>query len=367
MGNDTPRKQVVAEPASNVSYSPSLMACVSLLPIHDYQNKVSSIVRTNGRMTLTVKPGKDDLWAYGKIPRLFILYIQTLITTQSPNVDPQTRTIRIEDNFHAFCRKTGIASRSNSSDTVVQQVLRLAQTSFNLHVDDSDEGRVQERAEMFFFADQVRISFEKYHKAASYIVLSKPMWDLLTKSSIPVDFTLISKLGKSARTIDVYLWLTYRMNSMPQKGIQLTWEQLLSQFDGDGTDIRNFRKKFKESVRVIQGLWPELNVTIDKIGVHVDRCTPSIPPKDSSVTPDGERRPVRRSTGEKKDDVKPATVSTVRPPISEGFISKVYGKAGYSPNHPVEQRKMILSWYRDGLAFEDICERMKTQMCEWGE
>ena len=380
MEHDTASECAPKNAAGNVSYSPSLMACVSILPLRDYATDVTSIVRRNGRVTLTVKPGKDDKWAYGKIPRLFILYLQTLITTHSDSVDPETRTVLIDDNFSELCRKMGIRPHGGCDKEVVRQILRLSQTSFNVNVNNSDgEEDYIEDAKMFFFADECHVEFKAYKRNHSYIKLSERMWALLSRSSMPVSFDTVTDLGKSARAIDVYLWLTYRMNSMPGNGIHITWEQLRDQFDDADVDMANFRKKFRQAVECIREKWPELKIETDRHGVHVWKGSPSVPHKpcvntgSSTVQVKMRSNPVydgsfnadadgayspwedRTTSGFGKGYTQQS-----RPEITEGFISRVITRVGYDAANPIGQRRKILALCKQGLEFNEICEELSS-------
>lgn len=262
-----------------IGFSPAVMASVSFLPL----NKVGDtryITRTNGRTQLSISAGREGEWAYGRIPRLFILYIQTLITRHDPSVDTETRTIYIDESFSEFCKKIGLKKSGQRERDVVDQISYLARTGFVLvqdlstHPDD-----FAERSSMFYFAEKVEISFPKKAGTRNYIRLSQPMWEVLSHNSMPVDLTLISRLGKSARAIDVFLWLSYRVNSMRGDQIRVPWDKLMDQFDGGETKSdggRNFRRKFRQSVLDIRRLWPELKVDVDRDGVVVHRCRPLV-------------------------------------------------------------------------------------------
>lgn len=279
MNHNTSDPQSEDEHRSEIAFSPSIMAAVSFLPVNKVR-ETNYVTRTNGRMSITVSAGRDGEWAYGKIPRLFILYIQTLITRHDPCVDEKTRTVYIDGSFGAVCEKIGLTKSGMMKRMVVDQISYLARTDFVV-VQDLSEGpsQISERSRMFHFADDARISFPQKNGERNYVRLSEPMWEILSKTSIPVDLTLISRLGNSARAIDVFLWLSYRMNSMRGDQIRVPWDKLMDQFDGGETESdggRNFRKKFRQSVLDIRRLWPELKVDVDRDGVVVHRCRPLI-------------------------------------------------------------------------------------------
>lgn len=266
-------------------FAPAMMSAASLIPVRKFKRHVSSIVRNNGRYELVIKPGRDDEWAYGKIPRLIIIYIQTLIARRDPQVDFETRTVSIDGSFSRFCRATGISKKSDRYDDVVSQIDRLARMAFILvRTEQSEDGKCRRQSEPFFFADYADVKFSRHGESRNVIRLSEQMWDVLVKNIVPVNFDILSRLGKSPRAIDVYLWLNYRNHSLcrnPGKGfIRVPWERARSQFDDPDVDLRRFRSRFKEALADVEKCWDGLHVEVDDESIILYRSKPSVPLRD---------------------------------------------------------------------------------------
>lgn len=110
-------KDIINPSKKTITYAATLSSVVSLLPVEEPD--VPYLNRSNGIVSITTTPRKGQ-WAYGKIPRLFLLYAQTLIKEVSPMVDFENRTIHLDETFNSFCKNTGIAANGQR-----EQVTRM--------------------------------------------------------------------------------------------------------------------------------------------------------------------------------------------------------------------------------------------------
>ena len=67
-----------------VVYSPKLMSIVSIFPVDNPDAEFFE--RRNGAVTVNIAPLRRE-WAFGKIPRLILLYSRSLIMERSGKVD----------------------------------------------------------------------------------------------------------------------------------------------------------------------------------------------------------------------------------------------------------------------------------------
>lgn len=80
MSNDT-----LAVNKKDISYSPSLMSQIAMFPLKN-PGDVRFMERTNGCVSVAVMQSMWG-WTYGKIPRLFLIYVRSLVQTGSDKVD----------------------------------------------------------------------------------------------------------------------------------------------------------------------------------------------------------------------------------------------------------------------------------------
>lgn len=121
-------KDIINPSKKTITYAATLSSVVSLLPVEEPD--VPYLNRSNGIVSITTTPRKGQ-WAYGKIPRLFLLYAQTLIKEVSPMVDFENRTIHLDETFNSFCKNTGIAA-NGQREQVTRMLENLGSTVFQV-------------------------------------------------------------------------------------------------------------------------------------------------------------------------------------------------------------------------------------------
>ena len=188
--------------------APPLMAKLSLFPVS--KPNASYIERTNGRETVRITPSRPEEWVYGKTPRLIFLYVQSMIRMKNnPDVDQDTHTVVFRGSFQEFCDNTGISNHSGCQKETEDTLMNLARTSISIM--NTDENRENKgECTPFTVARKGRTQFRSEQDIIASIQFTDEMWAELSKPSVPLSMDVISRLGKSARALDVYIWLTYR-------------------------------------------------------------------------------------------------------------------------------------------------------------
>lgn len=276
-------KDTVKTEGTEITYATTLSSVVSLLPIN--KPDTPYIYRTNGIVTVTTTPNKGQ-WAYGKIPRLFLLYVQTLIKQKSPMVDFERRTVRIDETFNAFCTHTGIP-KNGQREQVEQMLDNLVGTTFHVTNWFKDEtGHEIHDTINVTVADVGHIRFRKHPNEpmeGSFVRFSPMMWAILNEKPIPLNREIAFNLGHSARALDIYQWLARRTFYI-KKPTVIPWENLQWQFDSKDLPPYRFRERFKNALRLVQENWPELRLEVRPDGLKVYPCAKSL----SSKKPVGE-------------------------------------------------------------------------------
>lgn len=182
-------KDIINPSKKTITYAATLSSVVSLLPVEEPD--VPYLNRSNGIVSITTTPRKGQ-WAYGKIPRLFLLYAQTLIKEVSPMVDFENRTIHLDETFNSFCKNTGIAA-NGQREQVTRMLENLGSTVFQVTNWFKDEqGRTVHDAINVLVADCTHICFDRNsdeYKEGSYIRFSELMWGILNENPVPVTFS----------------------------------------------------------------------------------------------------------------------------------------------------------------------------------
>mgnify|MGYP000293777063 FL=1 len=214
MSNDT-----LAVNKKDISYSPSLMSQIAMFPLKN-PGDVRFMERTNGCVSVAVMQSMWG-WTYGKIPRLFLIYVRSLVQTGSDKVDMEHHIVKIDKSFHSFCEQVGLAAGTSVKD-VEQSLLCLSGTTFTIsligkspngrHFIEGRNLRLVSRFHLRFNNSKLDYpGFKDDGDPSSYIQFSEEMWSMFTDNPVPLNKRITFELGKSARALDIYQWLAIEL------------------------------------------------------------------------------------------------------------------------------------------------------------
>lgn len=267
----------------SIAYSPKLMSQVAMFPLQNPED-ARFVERTNGSLSIATMPSRWG-WAYGRIPRLFLIYVRSLIQADSDKIDIEKRAVRIDGSFRSFCKEMGL-SEGTSMEDVERSLLCLSGTTFNVSLKGETPDGVP-----FVEGRNMRI-ISRFHlrfpntkgnylgpigddDPASYIEFSEEMWRILTDSPVPLNRRIALGLGKSARALDIYQWLASRSYNL-RKPAFVPWESVRAQFDSADTSMHTFRQRFRKALQKVCDSWPEVKVVCGRDGLTVFPCASSI-------------------------------------------------------------------------------------------
>lgn len=267
----------------DISYSPSFMSQIAMFPIKNPGDE-RFVERTNGQVSVAVMQSMWG-WTYGKMPRLFLIYVRSLVQTKSDKVDMEKHVVKLDKSFHAFCKEVGLGNGTDLKD-VEQSLLCLSGTTFTISLTGESpngkrfvEGRNLRLVSNFHLrfnnSDFDYPGFKDDGDPSSYIQFSEEMWSMFTDNPVPLNRGIILKLGKSARALDIYQWLAYRSYGL-RKPLFIPWRFLKPQFDMASTPMRSFKQRFREAMRKVCAAWPEIKVVCGRDGLTVFPCGSSL-------------------------------------------------------------------------------------------
>lgn len=281
------RREIVREVISNEQLSPdalrythSVLALCGL-PYRRLPDGVTEYERTNGRMAVTVQAGKlrapdgsrvQQPVPYGPKARLLMAHLS------SEAVRNNSSTVEIADSLSGFMREIGIEPRGGPRGTIQpfkDQVNALAACRIEMSAWDGKRARQVE--EKPFKSVEVWFPTNPNERMLwpSTITFSEAFFQDLKRHAMPVNVHILRHLANSARKLDLYFWLNYRLNSLSGR-LTIPWSALLNQF-GDGfARERAFRAQLADELADIKELFPKLPLTLSDAGITLEPADPTV-------------------------------------------------------------------------------------------
>ncbi len=250
---------------------------------HKNPGNVPAWSRTNGGLTLTIRPGWDEKkkevigYPYGTIPRLLLFWITTeAVRTKSPQIE-------LGNNLAEFMEELGLDPRRGGKRSDVRrmqdQMRRLFQStvSFSQRFQKGEAWlNMQIAPKGMFWWDENKP--EQGTLFENWIKLGEDFFNAITSSPVPVDMRIIKALKRSPLALDFYTWATYTAYQTQKTGQSrsISWETLNQQFGAEYSDVKDFSKKSWKALTKVQAVYPELTVERVYGGIKVLPSKPSI-------------------------------------------------------------------------------------------
>lgn len=250
---------------------------------HKNPGNVGAWSRTNGGLTLTIRPGWDEKknevigYPYGTIPRLLLFWITTeAIRTKSPQIE-------LGNNLAAFMEELGLDPKRGGARSDVRrmqdQMRRLFQStiSFSQKFNKGEAWlNMQVAPKGMFWWDDKQPNQKTLWK--NWIKLGEDFFEAVMASPVPVDMRIIKALKRSPLALDFYTWATYTAYQTEKTGSARTisWGMLHQQFGAEYKDVKDFSKKSWRALMKVQAVYPDLTVERIDGGIKVLPSKPSI-------------------------------------------------------------------------------------------
>ncbi len=237
--------------------------------------------RTNGNLTLTIKPdweinqktGQPRCIGvpYGTIPRLLMFWI----TTEA--VRTKSRRLELGDSLSSFMRELGLTPTGGRWGTIPrlrEQMNRLFRAKISFNVNQKIDREVNSSWMDMQVAPKGELwwSYQKPEQPSlwkSWIELGEWFFEAICSSPVPVDMRALRALKRSPLAIDLYAWANYRAFSISQKGEEqfIPWRGLEQQMGANYTDLANFRKKVVAAMKKVLAVSPALRINYTNGGM----------------------------------------------------------------------------------------------------
>lgn len=109
----------------------------------------------------------------------------------------------------------------------------------------------------------------------SSLSFSLDFYESLKAHALPVSIRAVRAFAGSARTLDAYYWLSYRMTRL-QKQTVISWDALAGQFGSAYEHQRFFRRDFANEVKVLLDVFPKLPLKLTEAGLELSPVSPDV-------------------------------------------------------------------------------------------
>jgi len=247
--------------------------------------KTSRFQRTNGKFTMTmVAMDKDCGLPYGSIPRLVLAWLSTAaVRTQSPRID-------LGRSLSEFMRALDMAPTGGQRGDITRlrnQMTRLFSAAITCRYADDDAGYGGLRN--FPIADKVDLWWDPRRPDdrtlwESSVTLGGKFYQELVEHPVPLDMRALKSLRRSPLSLDIYMWLTYRVYTLRQP-VVIPWATLEAQFGADYGATWDFRCKFLRRLKDVLAVYRRAR--IEEVPGRGLRLAPSL-----TSVPSSTRRPL---------------------------------------------------------------------------
>ena len=215
---------------------------------------------------------------YGEKPRLVLIHLATeAVRTGNPIVD-------VEESMTAFARSLGMETNGQQLRALKEQLARLAVATVRMGV--VEEGRAVQVNTQFVSAFDLWFPKQADQRVLwpSTVRLSHEYFQTLGKHAVPLDHRAVAALASSSMALDVYVWLAQRLHRVPTGKPQfVAWDSMHEQFGQGFGRIRDFRRKFLQTLHQVSSAYPAARISADEKGLTLSHSAPPVAPR--SIAP----------------------------------------------------------------------------------
>lgn len=252
------------------------------LPYRRLPIEVRDFERKQGNMALDVSAGslRNDKGEnipqplpFGPKSRLILMHLcSQAVQTKSPTID-------LNESFTGFVRELGFNDSGGPRGALTafkQQLNALAACTMKVSVWQQGMGVRTERITPIRSFD-LWLS-DNMHQGSlwpSSLTFSLDFYESLKAHALPVNIRAVRAFANSARTLDAYYWIGYRVTRL-RTAQTISWDALAQQFGGGYARQRDFRAAFAADLQQIKEMFPKLPVTISDHGITLLPAGPDV-------------------------------------------------------------------------------------------
>lgn len=240
-----------------------------------YEHRVGSIsVRISADGAYSEGQFVPQSIPYGAKARLVLInLISTAVKTGSPVVD-------VGHSTNEFMQRLGISRQGSEYRALRTQVAALSAAHVVIGFRDSDgldrtvKGGIVSQFAMLTTRDERQRTLWP-----QTVTLSAEFFQSLQGHAVPLDLRAVQALKGSALSLDLYCFMAHRMHRIENPdGLVLPWQLLQLQLGSEFGDVRDFRKKFRHSLKQVLAVYPAARVeeSGDQDGIRFRQSPPPV-------------------------------------------------------------------------------------------
>jgi hypothetical protein len=240
--------------------------------------------RVGHQLTLTVSPGRlpgrDGRTVqvgvpYGAYARLIMLYLQT------QTIKTDSRRVELGRSMGAFLERLGLRSAARPMHVSGIKLSSIAACNLVFSWQRPD-GRADFVKDTFITNGAFQVDFFSHDPNQprlweEEVTLGEHFHKQLTAHPVPILEQALCQINNNSVAIDIYIWLAYRLHSLPEKGTTLVrWPALMAQFGSSYVRLRDFKRRFKDPLQLALAVYPNAQVEIVDEGLMLRRSRPPV-------------------------------------------------------------------------------------------
>lgn len=237
--------------------------CLTSLP-HRRLSDESIWKRKSPRFTLLVEPGllplggKTHMFGvpYGSRARLILIYLQTqAVRSSSPEVE-------LGRSMRWWMSQMGVTTGGKAYADVREQACRVAACRLTFYWDAGQGGGTDGFKRDSIVEAGLAMAgplLDDERQASLWqetVRLSPSFYQALKSHPVPVWEPAIKEISNQSLTLDVYVWLAYRLHSL-KVPTPVSWPALHGQFGAGYQKIAHFKPRFLDALRMACAVYPE--------------------------------------------------------------------------------------------------------------
>ena len=202
---------------------------------------------------------------FGSRARLILLFLQ------SEAIRTNSREIELGRSLRVWLGKLGVPIGGKSMKDVRDQAVRLSRCRMTFQITRGQHtGFINQN-----IVDTAMFSAESSGSMLETVHLSERFFSELKRHPVPLQEAAIRALSNSSQALDIYCWLAYRLHSLGRE-TSITWVALRAQFGSSYAGLKDFRKRFLESLQLALAVYPDARVEVTHAGITLNKSRPPV-------------------------------------------------------------------------------------------